>query len=157
MQLPITILAALTAALSATATPLAKRACQTTYPVAGLPLPISVSRTATPPSSQPATVSFSIPAGARGPCSLVLAFPAGYPVATTGSSQVDVVALDGPAAGAVVGTVALASLPGEAIVRTVNSFSCRPELSFRLQIAGAEGSVAFTEVEGAGLFVTYDC
>lgn len=155
MQLPVTFLVALASALTVTATPVtnAKRACQTTVPRGPIPRTIAVSKRASPPSSSPATVSFSVPGGVVGPCSLVASLPAGYPISTSGNPQLNFIALDGPATGSIVGTATLAA--GE--FRTINSFSCRPSMGFRLEIAGVEGSVRFEQTEHAGLFLTYNC
>lgn len=64
------------------------------------------------------------------------------------------VAVDGPAAGSLVGTVTFAA--GER--RTINSFACRGEMTFRLEMAGpGAGSVQFAQGGGAGVVLTYGC
>jgi len=146
------VAAAAAAAASASPTP-ARRACGLQYPEA-LGFPISFDIT----SGSPAAISFEIPPGASGPCSLVTQFPAGYPIAATGNPLVNFVALDGPAAGAVVGTTTLGPNPWNADgLTTINSFDCSAVLSFQMEIAEGEGSVAFHEVEGAGIMMTYGC
>ncbi|KAK3387334.1 hypothetical protein B0H63DRAFT_469827 [Podospora didyma] len=75
-------------------------------------------------------------------------------VSGSGSQQINVVALDGPAPGALVGTAIFAS--GSSA--TINSFACRSQMCYSLQIAdGKTGSVAFTETQGVGVTMTYDC
>ena len=73
----------------------------------------------------------------------------------TGSAQVNVYALDGPAAGALVGTTIFA--PGTQA--TINSFACREQMCYGLEVASAaDGSaVEFVESQGVGLSMTYDC
>ncbi|KAL7623242.1 hypothetical protein AAE478_006923 [Parahypoxylon ruwenzoriense] len=106
--------------------------------------------------SRPNTVTFQIPGGssATGPCALVARFPPGYPVTSTGSDLVDVTALDGPAQGALVGSLRFRA--GEE--RTVNSFACRDTFTFELSIAQGDGEVAFAQTLDAGLFIDVgDC
>jgi hypothetical protein len=100
-------------------------------------------------------LTFYPPAGSPGPCSLVAKFPAGYAgISNTGYSLVNVFSIGGPAPGALVGTLRFRSSPSEPTYVTVNSFSCRQTMSYRLEIAdGNVGSVAFSEVPGAGLFM----
>jgi hypothetical protein len=148
MHLPTLLLTLLPTTLAATIP--SRRACTTLTS----PVPISLSK---PSSSSPSTsqiLTFSPPASAAGPCSLLATFPAGYPIASSGATQVNVVAVDGPAAGALVGTVTFVA--GER--RTINSFACRPEMKFRLELAGpGAGSVQFAQVNGAGVVLTYGC
>ncbi|XXH03888.1 hypothetical protein Hte_010296 [Hypoxylon texense] len=101
-------------------------------------------------------VTFQIPPDSAGPCQLVAKFPAGYPVVSTGDDLVDVRAVDGPAAGALVGS--LRFRPGATTV--VNSFACRDVMSYELALANPEGDgeVRFSEIQGAGLFMEVgDC
>lgn len=154
MQLPITFFVAIASALTATATPItSKRTCNVTPPTGPLPRTIAVSKVSSPPSSSPAEVSFAIPDNVVGPCSLTVKFPAGYPISQTGQSQLNFIALDGPATGSIVGTATLT--PGGSA--TINSFSCRPSIGFRLEIAGEQGSVRYKQTTSAGLFMTYNC
>lgn len=54
-----------------------------------------------------------------------------------------------------VGTITFGSPQSEVI----NSFVCEPQMEYRLSIGSLEeaGSVAFSEILGAGLTMTYDC
>ncbi|KAI1778176.1 hypothetical protein F4818DRAFT_288464 [Hypoxylon cercidicola] len=132
-------------ALAATAT----AACLE-QPPSALGFPINYDIT---PSRSDA-VSFQIPAGAGGPCTLVAKFPAGYPIVSTGADLVNVTALDGPAPGALVG--ALRFRAGTTTV--INSFACRDVMAYELAIAQGDGEVKFSEVQGAGLFMEVgDC
>ncbi|KAI1140538.1 hypothetical protein F5Y05DRAFT_321059 [Hypoxylon sp. FL0543] len=104
--------------------------------------------------SRPNTISFQIPPNSAGPCQLVAKFPDGYPITSTGSDLVNVVALDGPAQGALVGS--LRFRPGTKTF--VNSFACRDVMTYELEIAQGTGEVKFSEVQGAGLFMDVgDC
>lgn len=148
MHLP-TLLLLLPTTITLAAT-LPRRACTTLLS----PLPISLSKpTASSPSTSQ-TLVFSPPASAPGPCTLLATFPAGYPISSSGAAQVNVVAVDGPAAGSLVGTVTFAA--GER--QTINSFACRGEMTFRLEMAGpGSGSVQFAQGEEAGVVLTYGC
>jgi hypothetical protein len=103
------------------------------------------------------TLSFTIPANARGPCSLIATFPAGYHISSTGNAQVNVYDVNGPAAGSLVGTITFASDPYNPKVNTINSFACRPNMKYRLALAGTQGSVDFANGNGAGVAMTYNC
>ncbi|KAI1380724.1 hypothetical protein F4677DRAFT_195837 [Hypoxylon crocopeplum] len=99
-------------------------------------------------------ISFQIPPNSVGPCQLVAKFPADYPITSTGSDLVNVKALDGPAPGALVGS--LRFRPG--ITTYINSFACRDTMSYELSIAQGDGEVKFSEIQGAGLFMDVgDC
>ncbi|KAI1762887.1 hypothetical protein GGR53DRAFT_398724 [Hypoxylon sp. FL1150] len=101
-------------------------------------------------------VSFGIPANSVGPCQLVAKFPAGYPIISTGSDLVNVRAVDGPAAGALVGDLRFRA----GTTTVINSFACRDVMSFELSLAEpTEGSrVSFSQIKGAGLFLEVgDC
>lgn len=150
MHLPTLLLLLLPTTLTFAAT-LPRRACTTLLS----PLPsISLSKPSASSPSTSQTLTFSPPASAPGPCTLLASFPAGYPIASTGATQVNVVAVDGPAAGSLVGTVTFAA--GER--RTINSFACRGEMKFRLEMAGpGAGSVQFAQGGGAGVVLTYGC
>ncbi|KAI1211667.1 uncharacterized protein F4807DRAFT_397892 [Annulohypoxylon truncatum] len=140
-----TLAATLTTAFAASAS----ATCLVQAPAAiGFPINYDI----TPSRSD--AVSFEIPAGSVGPCALVATFPAGYPITSTGSDLVNVTALDGPAAGSLVG--ALRFRAGTTTV--INSFACADVMSYELAIAQGEGEVAFSEVQGAGLFMEVgDC
>ncbi|KAI1850612.1 hypothetical protein JX265_004322 [Neoarthrinium moseri] len=116
----------------------------------GFPINFSITPTNSP------LVSFNVPPNSVGPCSLVAKFPAGYPITSSGSNLVNVIAVGGPAPGALVGSVRFASSPDQRTFTTINSFACRPYMEFRLEISRDQanpGSVAFQEVQGAGLFL----
>ena len=116
------------------------------------PLPWSLTVDSSAPSS--VEIGFTVPSDAVGPCSLMLSLPAAAQV--QGGAQVDVTALDGPAAGALVGTTQFVS--GEST--TINSFACRPQMCYSLGISGGnQGIVEFLEGAGSGVGVvmTYDC
>lgn len=71
------------------------------------------------------------------------------PSSVSGGAQINVVALDGPAQGALVGTTTFAA----GVEATINSFACRRQACYSLQVAtdgGQQGSVAFVEEEGVG-------
>ncbi|KAM7203997.1 hypothetical protein V8F33_001968 [Rhypophila sp. PSN 637] len=115
------------------------------------PIPYSVSISTT--QSAQVEVGFSIPSDAVGPCSLMLSLPAGCSI--TGGAQINVYALDGPAAGDLVGTTIFT----EGTKATINSFSCREQMCYGLEVASAADGTAVEFVEGAGvgLSMTYDC
>ncbi len=161
MYIP-TVLLALAAAISAVPTspndnnPLsspAKRTCAgvqypelRTSPTQSIPFPISISS-----SASPVEIGFTIPDDAVGPCSLMLSLPAG--TAIQGGAQINVVALDGPSPGSLVGTTNFMS----GSQATINSFACRAQMCYSLQIANGDGSVEFMETRGVGMTMTYDC
>lgn len=162
MQFSTVLVAALTSAL-ASAVPTAKissSSCAVQYPTAvdfkAVDFPISLSLAKNAAVDITADLSFEIPPAAVGPCSLVVELPANYPILTSGDSQVNVKAVNGPAPGALVGTYTFVQSP-DAIFVTIDSFACRPTFEFVLEIAGAEGALSLTEIEGAGIFMTYDC
>ncbi|KAI2469480.1 hypothetical protein F4781DRAFT_217406 [Annulohypoxylon bovei var. microspora] len=136
-----TLLSGLTASASA--------ACLQQAPAAlGFPINYDI----TPSRSDFAT--FEIPPNSVGPCTLVATFPAGYPITSTGSDLVNVTAVDGPAAGSLVGALRFRA-GGKTFV---NSFACRDVMTYELAIALGDGEVAFSEVQGAGLFMDVgDC
>ncbi|KAK4206147.1 hypothetical protein QBC37DRAFT_267188, partial [Rhypophila decipiens] len=114
------------------------------------PYPISLSTT----QSAQVQLGFTIPSDAIGPCSLMLSLPDGCSV--TGGAQINVYALDGPAAGDLVGT----TIFSEGMTKvTINSFACREQMCFGLEVASAaDGTrVEFVEGGGVGLSMTYDC
>ncbi|KAK3683394.1 hypothetical protein B0T22DRAFT_246810 [Podospora appendiculata] len=126
-----------------------KRTCSVQYPALRTsptqPIPYSIDIS----SSQSVDVGFTMPDDATGPCSLMLSLPEQI----SGCAQVNVVALDGPAQGSLVGTTTFAA--GSSA--TINSFACRPQMCYQLQIASGDGSVQFVESQGVGLTMTYDC
>ncbi|EON95599.1 hypothetical protein UCRPA7_8913 [Phaeoacremonium minimum UCRPA7] len=155
MQFTTIVLSVLSAAAAVSAAPAQqqKRACEVKYPNAlGFPINFHISKDAT--SNVPNDISFTIPANARGPCSLVYQFPVGTPITTTGNPALNIKALDGPATGSIVGT---ATFVADGQLHTINSFACRTTMGFELSIAGEAGSVNFSEVQGTGLWMTYNC
>ncbi|KAK4168015.1 hypothetical protein QBC43DRAFT_229546, partial [Cladorrhinum sp. PSN259] len=113
-----------------------------------------------PPSSSPST---------GGPCTLALSFPANYEIVDSSVQAggqplpLNFYALDGPAAGSLVGTARLPTfLPDQKtreVVRVVvNSFTCREVQSFRIEL-GALGELGFVNDNeaGNGLFLEYGC
>jgi len=137
-----------------------KRTCAgVTYPelrTSSQPIPFSISIGTT--TEQTATeIGFTIPDGAKGPCTLMLNLPQGTTY-VTGGAKINIYALDGPDAGSLVGTTMFAA--GSAA--TINSFACRPQMCYGFAVAtdeaaNADKSVTFWEEEGSGLTMTYDC
>ena len=149
MQLPTLLLTLL--ATTTLAAP-QKRACSITYPIGTTSISLSKPAPSVPSSTQ--TIAFTTPANAGGPCSLIATFPAGYPIASAGDARVNVIDVNGPAPGAIVGTVTFAA--GE--TRTINSFACRRDMRYRLELATeGTGSVQFNQAPGAGVAITYSC
>ena len=142
----------LATALLASAAPSLKptaRSCQFAYP-SGFPINFAVSQDAEATNKVDDYISFSIPEGSYG-CTLRADFPAGYPIAVSGNSQVYVFDSNDSQ----VGTVDFAS-PMSAVI---NSFVCQPDLTYRLSIGSLDeaGSVAFADTPGAGLTMTFNC
>ncbi|KAI1104765.1 hypothetical protein F4804DRAFT_306260 [Jackrogersella minutella] len=137
--------ASLIAALAASAS----AACLEQAPAAlGFPINFDI----TPERSD--TISFQIPPNSVGPCTLIAKFPDGYPITSTGSDLVNVTALDGPAAGSLVGALRFRA-GGKTYV---NSFACADVMTYELAIAQGQGEVKFSEIQGAGLFMDVgDC
>ncbi|KAK4680183.1 hypothetical protein QC764_210830 [Podospora pseudoanserina] len=111
--------------------------------------------------------SFNVPANARGPCSLIAAFPADYSIRDSSVEQggnpiaVNVTDVDGPTPDSLVGTVRFPSaLPGpttkEAVKITINSFACREKMTYHFEAAEL-GLVQFKNTADAGLFIEYSC
>lgn len=132
-----------------------KRACTPVFP-AGVSQ-ISLSKAIGAPSTTQ-TLTWEIPPNAGGPCTLIATFPAGYPISSSGNAQVNVIDVNGPSPGSIVGTVTFASDPSGPTTRYINSFGCRANMQYRLVLAteGA-GSVSFGEGNGAGIGMTYGC
>ncbi|KAK0720801.1 hypothetical protein B0H67DRAFT_452798, partial [Lasiosphaeris hirsuta] len=102
--------------------------------------------------------TFTPPANAVGACSLIATFPANYPITNQGNAQVNIYdGGAGPAPGTLVGTITFSSEPWGPKLNTINSFACRPQMDFRLEMAGDSGSTSFAEGNGAGIALTYDC
>lgn len=137
-----------------------RRACSTAYPATiGFPINYSISQDAGATNKHDNLVSFtSVPAGSYG-CQLEVNFPAGYPITSSGNSQVYVFAEDGPSKGSQVGTVTFASSPVAPTKYIINSFQCATTMSYRLSIGSQTdaGSVAFAGTQDAGFTMTYNC
>ncbi|KAK4151802.1 hypothetical protein C8A00DRAFT_45034 [Chaetomidium leptoderma] len=113
------------------------------------------------------TLLFTLPSTAPGtplpgPCTLRAVFPPHWEVIDTSVQKggeplaVNVFAVDGPAAGALVGVVRFGSSSssagnGERVV-TVNSFACRERMAYRFELAGV-GEVGFVNGLDQGLGV----
>lgn len=107
-------------------------------------------------------LGFVVPSDAVGPCSLMLSLPSTADV-QGGPAQVNVVALDGPDPGGVVGTVWFSGSSGGV---TINSFACREQMCYSLQVVAEDegGSAQWVQfVEGGGdgggggVYMTYGC
>ena len=132
------------------------RSCSAAYPEAiGFPINYIISQDAGATNKRDDTVAFSIPAGSNS-CSFEVNFPAGYPITSSGNSQVYVYAVDGPSAGSQVGTVTFKSDPNTATKVFINSFTCQTTMTYRMSIGETDaGSVAFADTAEAGLTMTY--
>ncbi|OLN85621.1 hypothetical protein CCHL11_05811 [Colletotrichum chlorophyti] len=109
-------------------------------------------------------LTFNVGPTAAGPCQLVGAFGAGFPVDQGGDafSRLDVRALGGNAPGSLVGSFGPLQVVDDAVVqdtvRVINSFQCQESLSFEFAIANDAGAdvdvnVAFTASPWDGFFV----
>lgn len=155
MQLTTLLLTTLSSLTLAAPSTTDKRACTPHFP-AGV-TSISLSKAPGAPSTTQ-TLSWDIPAGAGGPCTLIATFPAGYPISSTGNAQVNVIDVNGPTPGSIVGTVTFASDPSGPSTRYINSFACRANMQYQLVLATeGSGSVSFGEGNGAGVAMTYGC
>ncbi|KAH8893330.1 hypothetical protein GQ53DRAFT_763651 [Thozetella sp. PMI_491] len=134
-----------------------KRSC-TTVPPTSPAIPFDFNLAENPAIARTETLTFTIPSNAVGPCSLVVQFPANYPIQVSGGSQqANVFAVDGPAPGSLVGTYNFAQ-SASAQFATINSFACRPSMSYLVELAATQGgSVDFSETSTAGLFMTFNC
>ncbi|OCK82943.1 hypothetical protein K432DRAFT_379970 [Lepidopterella palustris CBS 459.81] len=139
---------------------LTPRSCSTAYPESiGFPINYVISQDAGAVNKRDDAISFNnIPEGSYG-CTLEVDFPAGYPITSSGNAQVYVFAEDGPSAGSQVGTVNFASSPVAPFKYVINSFTCRPSMSFRMSIGSTTdaGSVAFADTKDAGITMKYNC
>lgn len=149
----------LTTALAAptTSTPLTRRACSVAYPYGNFPINYDVHQTTdgTPPRVD-ALQFTNIPAGAYG-CQLNVAFPANYPITTSGNSAINILSSNGGSE-VLFGTVNLqTSAAAQSFV--VNSLQCEEVLVFTLEIASQSdaGRVAFADTPEAGFSISYNC
>ncbi|KAK0652277.1 hypothetical protein B0T16DRAFT_454656 [Cercophora newfieldiana] len=132
-----------------------KRDCTPIFP-AGVP-EISLAKAIGSPSTSQ-SLTWNIPANSPGPCTLIATFPANYPIASSGNAQVNVIDVNGPAPGSIIGTVTFSSETWGPKKTYINSFACRPNMQYKLVLAteGA-GSVRFAEGNGAGVALTVGC
>jgi hypothetical protein len=149
-----------TALLTSAAPTLSTRACSVAYPRSiGFPINFSIHQDAGGLNPVPNALSFdNIPAGSYG-CQLEANFPAGYPITSSGASQLNIFATGGETGDVLFGTVTLQSSPVAPTRFVVNSAVCKTSLGFRLEIASETeaGSVAFADTKDAGFTVTYNC
>ncbi|KAF2810429.1 uncharacterized protein BDZ99DRAFT_520499 [Mytilinidion resinicola] len=150
---------ALLASAAPTPADLNARACSVAYPQSiGFPINYSISQDAGAANKRDDAITFdNIPAGSYG-CQLEVNFPAGYPITSSGNSQVYFWSGTG-ASKEQVGTVNFASSPVAATKFVINSFTCAPTMSYTMSI-GSEtdaGSVAFADTKDAGITMTYNC
>jgi len=142
---------ALVTAAPASSSHLTAKSCSVAYPGAlSSPINYSISQDAGATNKHDETVSFSIPAGSYG-CTLRADFPAGYPIQSSGASQVYFFDSNNSQ----VGTITFSSPQSQVI----NSFTCQPQMTYRMSIGSLEqaGAVAFADIQGAGLTMTYNC
>ncbi|KAH7075808.1 hypothetical protein BKA63DRAFT_307529 [Paraphoma chrysanthemicola] len=154
------LLATLLSLTSAAPTTLERRACSVAYPRSiGFPINFDIHQDAGGLNPVPNALAFdNIPAGAYG-CQLEANFPAGYPITSSGSSQINVFATGGENGDVLFGTVTLQSSPVAPTKFVINSASCKSSLGFKLEIASETeaGRVAFADTKDAGFTVTYNC
>ncbi|KXX73680.1 hypothetical protein MMYC01_209731 [Madurella mycetomatis] len=107
------------------------------------------------------TITFALPREALaggGPCALRARFPTHWEVYDSSVEAggpplaVDIFDVDGPAAGALVGSVRFAALEVGGAAATINSFACRETMTYRFELAGV-GEVGFVNGEDTGLGV----
>ena len=118
-------------------------------------------------------IEFEVPEGAN-TCQLETFFPAGYDISKFGRQDVYVYSVDenlsrsprgidnswdfSPDIVSQVGTIRFESDPNQDTRRVINSFVCKPTLTYRLSI-GRDftdfGYVSYVQQEGAGLRLTY--
>lgn len=132
-----------------------------------------VSQEAGATNKQDVFIEFDIPSGSYG-CQLEVQFPADYPIQASGQTQVYVYSTDenlpryprgiyvswnrAPAPVSQVATVKFED--GPTYKKVLNSFVCKPRMTFRLSIAKDQtdaGSVAFAQTAGVGLRMAYNC
>jgi hypothetical protein len=145
----LTVATALLTSLALTTA--APTSCSVAYPEAlGFPINYSISQDAGATNKQDITVSFSIPPDSNS-CTLRADFPAGYPIESSGDSQVYVFDSNDSQVGAIT-----FSSPQSVVI---NSFVCQPQMTYRMSIGSLEqaGAVAFADTQSAGLTMTYDC
>lgn len=124
-------------------------------------------------NKQDVFIEFDIPPGSYG-CQLEVQFPADFLIHASGQTQVDLYSTEenlprsprgifvswfkSPAPVSQVATVKFEDGPTNK--KALNSFVCKPRMTFRLSIAKdqtAAGSVAFEHTAGVGLTMKYNC
>lgn len=151
------------AAAAPTSSPesLERRACSRAYPrAASYPINIVVSQETNKKNAVSPTILFNtIPVGSYG-CQLEVNFPAGYPIQSSGASQVNVFTVDqNNVKKNLFGTVTFASSPVAPTKYVINSAKCESAMRYKLEIASdtLPGKVAFASSKTAGLSMTYNC
>jgi hypothetical protein len=134
------------------------RSCSVAYPQSiGFPINYHISQSANGANKVTNALTFSnIPAGSYG-CQLEVNFPTGYPIESSGNSQINVWTASGQRT--LVGTVTLASSPVAPTKFVINSATCQNVMSYSLEIASENqaGSVAFADTQDAGFTMVYNC
>jgi hypothetical protein len=147
------------ALLTSAAPTLVPRACQTAYPSSiGFPINYDIHQDANGANPRVDALTFSnIPAGSYG-CQLEVDFPAGYPIASSGASAINIFALNEGTV-SLFGTVTLQSSADRATKVVINSAACKRTMGYEIRIAsGTEaGRVAFADTLDAGFTMKYDC
>jgi len=142
---------ALTTAAPASTSHLTAKSCSVSYPESiGFPINYSISQKAGATDKVDNIISFAVPEGSYG-CSIQADFPAGYPIESSGDSQVYFYDSNNSQ----VGTITFASPQSQVVVST----ACQPQMQYRMSIGSLDeaGSVAFADIQGAGLTMTYNC
>jgi hypothetical protein len=160
MQFTTLAIFLLTSTLTTAApTTLSRRSCQVSYPASiGFPINYSIYQSANGANARTDAITFTnIPPGSFG-CQLEVNFPPNYPISSSGSSAINIIALEADGSKTLFGTVTLKSGP-EATKIVVNSAVCAGTMSYIAEIASETqaGSVGFAEIQGAGFMMVYDC
>ncbi|KAL4899923.1 hypothetical protein BDW74DRAFT_183243 [Aspergillus multicolor] len=143
-----------------------------TQPVASYLPGFKVSQEANGAKKQDTFIEFTVPQGVWG-CTLSYSFPASTLVNTVGLAPVEVFSVAGPLSRsprgidiswaycpAPISLVGSVKFESGAANRVINSFTCKPNMAYRLSISNgysAETSVEFAQRAGAGLRMTYNC
>jgi hypothetical protein len=158
--LAATLVGLASAAPTSQSSPLHRRGCSTAYPASiGFPINYEIKQDAGKTNVVAPIVTFNnIPAGSYG-CQLEVNFPTGYPIRSSGSTAVNVFTESGASQGSLFGTVTFASSPVAPTKFVINSATCEPLMSYKLEIASdtLPGSVSFADTQDAGITISYDC
>ncbi|KAL6710822.1 hypothetical protein ACN47E_007879 [Coniothyrium glycines] len=151
--------ALLASAAPAASTPLERRDCQIAYPQSiGFPINYNIQQDANGVNKITNALTFSnVPKGSYG-CQLEVNFPQGYPITTSGSSALNIIATSGGSE-TLFGTVTLQSSPVAPTKFVINSAVCSTSMTYRLEIASKTdaGRVAFADTKDAGFTMKYNC